>query len=234
MIGVDDEKEVRLRFPGEDLTQTNLDLDDGGWGELIDVELPSEGPEREDVINEDEDRDDDEPSENEIRPDRSVLLMPSTISPLAIPGLNIGHLVEAELELRKGQANDSLEGLMLALCTQGLLLRTTVRNAEGTKTKTRAFNEVTKVRREVEENVRSYRRARKAMLALSTDQELLKQYQVIGKEDLRTADVTDERRLGQSTENLAWFWKIGANKAGKHEWTKECELLICILLVEHC
>lgn len=71
--------------------------------------------------------------------------------------------------------------------------------------------------------MKSYRRARKAILAPSPDPELLKQYQPIGKEDLRTADVTDERRLGQSKENLAWFWKLGANKAGKHEWTTECE-----------
>lgn len=223
MLGVDDAKEVMLRLAEEDLAKTNLDLDDEGWGQLVDVELASESPGIGDLLDGDEDMDDEEPLENEVRPDRSVLLMPSTISPLVVAGLNISHLVEAELELRKGQSNDSLDGLMLALCTQGLLLRTTVRNAEGTKTKTRAFNEVTKVRREVEANVRAYRRARKAILALSTDPELPKQYRPIGKGDLKTADVTDERRLGQSNDNLAWFWTLGAEKAGKHEWTEECE-----------
>lgn len=229
MLGVDDEKEVMLRLAEEDLARTNLDLDEEGWGQLVDMELNSDAPGMEDVLDGDEDGDDEEPLENEVRPDRSVLLMPSMISPLALSSLNIGHLVEAELELRKGQANDSLEGLMLALCTQGLLLRTTVRNADGTKTKTRAFNEVTRVRREVEANVRSYRRARKAILALSTDPALPKQYQPIGKGDLRTADVTDERRLGQSTDNLAWFWKLGAEKAGKHEWTEECESCMYVI-----
>lgn len=229
MFGVEDEKEVMLRLADEDLAQTNLDLDEEGWGQLVDVELTPDAPEVQDMMDEDEDRDDEEPLENEARPDRAVLLMPSSVSPLGISQLNIHHLMEAELELRKGQANDCLEGLMLALCTQGLLLRTTIRNANGTKTKTRAFNEVTKVRREVEANVRSYRRARKAILALSTDPELPKQYKPINTEDLKTADVTDERRLGQSTDNLAWFWRLGAEKAGKHEWTEECEWCIFIL-----
>lgn len=147
MLGVEDEKEVPLKSTGEDLAQTNLDLDEEGWEQLIDVELPSDSLEREDSVDEDDDDDGDDgiPFGHEVRPDRAVLLMPSRISPLAILGLNIGHLVEVELELRKGQANDSLEGLMLALCTQGLLLRTTVRNAEGTKTKTRAYDEVRKI-----------------------------------------------------------------------------------------
>lgn len=227
IIGVDDEKDLLLRFAGENLSQTNIDLDEEGWGQLIDVELTSDTypSDVQDTIEQDEDGDDEQPVENEIRPDRSILLMPSAISPLVISRLNVGHLVEAELELRKGQANDSLEGLMLALCTQGLLLRTTVRNADGTKTKTRAFNEVTKVRREVEAHVRSYRRARKAILALSIDPELPKKYLPINKDDLKTADITDERRLGQSTDTLAWFWKLGSEKAGKHEWTEECEFL---------
>lgn len=228
MLGVEDERDVLFRLFEEDLAKTNLDLDEEGWGELIDVELTSDSQEMQDTMDDDEDRDDEGPVENEVRPHKSVLLMPSAISPLEISKFNIGHLVEVELELRKGQANDSLEGLRLALCTQGLLLRTTVRNAEGTKTKTRAFNEVTKVRREVEANVRSYRRARKAILALSTDSELPKQYQPIHKGDLKTADVTDERRLGQSNDNLAWFWKLGAEKAGKHEWTEECKLYMRI------
>lgn len=223
-LGVDDEKDVMLRLASEDLSKTNLDLDEEGWGELVDVEFGPDSEEIEDLNDDDEDREDEDPVEDGIRPDRSVLLMPSSISPLAISKLNIGHLKEAELELRKGQANDSLEGLMLALCTQGLLLRTKVRNAEGTKGKTRAFDEVTKVRREVEASVRSYRRARKAILSLSMDPQLAEQYKPIVKSDLRTADITDERRLGQSNDNLAWFWRLGAENAGKDEWTEECEL----------
>lgn len=119
VIGVDEEKDVVLRFAGEDLAQTNLDLDDEGWGQLIDVELTSdtESPEVQDTIEDDEDGDDEQPLENEVRPDRSILLMPSAISPLVISRLNISQLVEVELESRKGQANDILEGLMLALCT---------------------------------------------------------------------------------------------------------------------
>ncbi|KAF7984920.1 hypothetical protein HWV62_9821 [Athelia sp. TMB] len=219
MYRVDEEKQLRLRLGREDLGRTNMDLDKDGWGELIDMELTSDPTDTAYDGEDDEDRLD--PAQSDIRPDRSVLLMPSEISPLVISKLNLTHLADLELEMRKGQANDSLEGLMLALCTQGLLLRTKVRNAQGTKTKTRAFNEVTKVRREVEEHVRSYRRARKAILALSIDPEMPREYQPITTEDLKTQDVTDERRLGQSRDTLAWFWKLGAATADKSEWTEE-------------
>ncbi|KZP06046.1 hypothetical protein FIBSPDRAFT_903076 [Athelia psychrophila] len=90
MFGIYDEKEVTLRLVDEDLAQTNLNLDEKGWGALNDVELTPDAPE-----------------------------------------LNIHHLMEAKQELQKGQANDC-QGLMLALWTQGLLLRTTIRNANST------------------------------------------------------------------------------------------------------
>lgn len=213
-----------MRLGGEDLAQTNIDLDEEGWGELIDIELLSdelEQPEGRD----NEVQDDEEPLQNQVIPETEVLLMPSSLSPFIIRRLKLEHLMDLELKMRIGQLNDSLDGLMLALCTQGLLLRTKVRNASGTKTKTRAFNEVTKVRREVESHVRSYRRARKALHALSIDTDLLNRYPPIKLEDLGTADLTDERRLGQSEDTLAWFWKLGAGQADKNKLKEECELL---------
>lgn len=229
IYGVEDVDDLHLRLPGEDLTQTNTDLDEEGWGELIDVELPSdeqESLEREGNDSDNEGEDDVVSLQTRGSPDKDTLLMPSSLSPFVVQRLKLEHLTDLELKLRIGQLNDSLDGLMLALCTQGLLLRTKVRNASGTKTKTRAFNEVTKVRREVEFHVRSYRRARKALLALSVDVELINRYPPINKEDLKTADFTDERRLGQSTDTLAWFWKIGAGEADKNELKEECEFHI--------
>ncbi|KZP17769.1 hypothetical protein FIBSPDRAFT_894008 [Athelia psychrophila] len=45
MLGVDDETEVLLRLADENPANTNLDLDEEGWGQLIDVELTSDAPE---------------------------------------------------------------------------------------------------------------------------------------------------------------------------------------------
>ncbi|KAF7969638.1 hypothetical protein HWV62_26773 [Athelia sp. TMB] len=212
----------RPSFLLEDLSQTNTDLDDEGWGELIDVELDEQDLFESGVKDSDSEVEDEvESLQPSGRPDKDTLLMPSSLSPFVVQRFRLQHLADLELKLRIGQLNDSLDGLMLALCTQGLLLRTKVRNASGTKTKTRAFNEVTKVRREVEFHVRSYRRARKALLALTVDVELINHYRPINKEDLKTADFTDERRLGQSTDTLAWFWMIGAGEAGKNELKEE-------------
>ena len=230
ILGAEDETDLILNRGGEDLAQTNADLDEGGWGELIDLEVDSHSTNYGEELDEDQ-REDEEQLEDEGRPDEKVLLMPSSISREIMLRMKLGHLSDQELEMRIGQVNDSLEGLMLALCTQGLLLRTKVRNADGTKTKTRAFNEVTKVRREVESHVRSYRRARKAIHALSTDPDLLQHYPPIQKADLKTVELTDERRLGQSRDTLAWFWRLGAEKADKNEWTEECEFVDSSLIM---
>ncbi|KZP29569.1 hypothetical protein FIBSPDRAFT_884962 [Athelia psychrophila] len=177
MLGVDDEKEVMLRLAEEDLARTNLDLDEEGWGQLVDMELNSDAPGMEDVLDGDEDRDDEEPSENEVRPDR-----PSGGGGAGIVQGDYCFGQQSEMQMAPRQR----QGLSMA--SQG----------SGERSKP---------------------------MYGPTDPALPKQYQPIGKGDLRTADVTDERRPGQSTDNLAWFWKLGAEKAGKHEWTEEYYLL---------
>lgn len=159
----------------------------------------------------------------EVSPEAVKLPLPSSLSTSLIKKLKIENLANNELEMRQGQANDAIDGLMLALCTQWLLLCIEVRRASGTKTKTRAFGQVAKARKEVEAHVQSYRRSRKAILALSTDQALIEKYRPITKSDIKTSDVTDERQLGQSMDTLAWFWRLGTDKADKNEWTEECK-----------
>jgi len=60
-------------------------------------------------------------------------MMPSSLNATDIIHLGVEDLAAQELELRKGQANDALERLRLALANKALLWRTKVHAANTTK-----------------------------------------------------------------------------------------------------
>ncbi|KAI6003370.1 hypothetical protein EDC04DRAFT_2583493, partial [Pisolithus marmoratus] len=62
--------------------------------------------------------------------------------------------------------------------------------------------------------VRSYQRARQAILRLDPDGNMAEKYQEILPEDLAVSkEVTEENRFGQGTSKLAWFWVIDGEKS---------------------
>jgi hypothetical protein len=63
---------------------------------------------------------------------------------------------------------------------------------------------------------------------LDTSAEILQKYQPITSKDLTVnKDVTEENRLGQSSDVLAWFWRIEGVELGTSQlWTEECECMV--------
>jgi hypothetical protein len=56
----------------------------------------------------------------------------------------------------------------------------------------------------------AYRHARSALQHLEADPEYLQTLLPITDEDLKVAgDLTNERRFGQRSDTLPWFWRIG-------------------------
>jgi hypothetical protein len=62
----------------------------------------------------------------DVMPERMSLFLPSSLDPADVKKLGLEGLAKQELELRKGQANDTLDKLRLALGNQALLYRTRV------------------------------------------------------------------------------------------------------------
>jgi hypothetical protein len=100
--------------------------------------------------------------------------------------------------------------------------------ANTTKKCTRAWDDIKSARREVEKNVRSYHRARRAIINLGADEETMLTYKVVRPTDLKmSGDVVDPSRLGQRNDALAWFWRIPGNSAEQDDsWIQECTLSI--------
>lgn len=63
-----------------------------------------------------------------IKPEDTSIFMPSSVKYTALQKLGLESMALKELELRKGQANDALEGLRLALGHKALLYRNKVSN----------------------------------------------------------------------------------------------------------
>jgi hypothetical protein len=177
-----------------------------------------------------EDGEDDEDDDEAIteNPERLRLAMPSSLGRGCIVSLGLKTLAMQELELRKGQANDALEDLRLALGHKALLWRTKVRTAKNNKERTRAWDDIKIARRQVEKNVRHYHRARRALVSLGADDKIMSQYKVIGTNDLQlSGDVLDPSRLGQRNDTLAWFWRLGTSNSDQdNSWMEECKSLI--------
>ena len=68
----------------------------------------------------------DEERERIIKPETMPLFMPSSLDQADLKRMGLVDLAKKELELRKGQANDVLEELRLALGHKSLLFRTKV------------------------------------------------------------------------------------------------------------
>jgi hypothetical protein len=156
-------------------------------------------------------------------PEKIPLLMPSAMGKDNINTDHMKALASQELKLRQGQANDCLKHLRLALGHKALLFRMRVRNASSVKERTKAWDDVKTARRQVDKHVRGYHRARSAMVRLGAGAEVLGMYLVIERKDLALSrDITDENRLGQRNDKLAWFWSVGRDSSANNAWMTEC------------
>ncbi|KAI6009101.1 hypothetical protein EDC04DRAFT_2610741 [Pisolithus marmoratus] len=153
----------------------------------------------------DDDEGDWEAPEEEVEELASELMsiwMPTSIGATKLTELGLHDLLKEERELRIGQANDCLDQLRTDLGNKAML--------EGTRTK----REIQKVVARVNKHVRSYQRARQAILRLDPDGNMAEKYQDILPEDLTVSkEVTEENRFGQGTSKLAWFWVIDGEKS---------------------
>ncbi|KAI5987303.1 hypothetical protein EDD15DRAFT_2389608 [Pisolithus albus] len=142
----------------------------------------------------------------------------STISHLPLPS-NVGvdrchaagvhALLDMELQLRIGQANDALHGLRLALADKAVVFRGVVRQAKTYSTRTRAWQIVNSIDSSVKQHAAIYRRCREAMIALGADVDTLSRFQELLNSHLTvdTAAFTQNAHSHRSS-NLPWFWSI--------------------------
>ena len=154
-----------------------------------------------------------------------TLWMPFYIGASYLKEAGLEDLVEKEVQLRTGQANDSLDKLRTHLGHKAILYRMNFRSSTSVRTDTRSKQDIRRVALKITRDVRSYHRARESLSRLGASQDILQKYQLIKPNELGVSkDITEENRLGQSSNILPWFWRIGGNQPGPSGiWDEECK-----------
>lgn len=166
----------------------------------------------------------DEAEAQSVLPESVVLPLPSNIISVNLSPTTIDSMKTTERELRRGQANDTLEGIRIGLANKSLLLQTDVNQSNSTKQSTRAWASVRNAQSQILLHARGYQRAWQALQYIGTAEDL-DIYQKLERKDLVVVkDITMTKRYGQGSDSLAWFWRIGPSEdkiTGK--WMEECE-----------
>jgi hypothetical protein len=190
----------------EDLDQLDFDEVDGegAWLAADDEEIGEEEP--------------------EITPEDVTLYLPSNFKLHQRKDLGWQELGDMELQLREGQANDSLERLRECLAEKSLRFRKELRSAKGQKKTTRAWDSIHRMEDQIKQAVVTYGVARDAIGELGKAADL-ERFQKIAKSDLKmSGDIVEENRVGQRSSVLPWFWRLDRKVKGHcGNYEKECK-----------
>lgn len=215
-----------------DRLQTRIDA----WRRKAEVYLPLQDEEDtwEDLLGDtvgdqsDTDTDDSHCSEPQITESNAAGL--PELSPLYLPSsLSADRWAperEKELTLRQGQANDALHNLRIGLGQKSLIFRKQVRVANSQQKKTRAWSELNAIESSVRRYAQIYNKARKAMIRLGADTQLLGRYRILKRSELKASTViATPNGAGQRNAHLAWFWTMDIQRDTENDnWMEECKL----------
>ncbi|KAI6154969.1 hypothetical protein BKA82DRAFT_4010664 [Pisolithus tinctorius] len=160
-------------------------------------------------------RDSNDKTDDPFLPDRpghqevSDVPLPSYIRVQYFHDMGLGSLVEQEIHLRQGQANDALHELRLALVDKAMIFRTDVRKGGNYTMTTWAWGWISNAEAMVQRHAAIYRQCRKQLIALGAGEDILGKYQELNRADLTvSATIADPNARGHRDDTLAWFWTV--------------------------
>ena len=156
--------------------------------------------------------------------EREQITLPSALKQEEIDCLSLNDIATIEFELRKGQVADTLDKLCLALSEKSLCFRTEVHNADSQWTTSWAWDNIHKLDTEAQKSQSTYHQVQNALKRLDIKPEYLATLHDIGDKDLKVSgDLTDERRFGQQSDMLPWFWMTGEPVGTSGSRMQECK-----------
>lgn len=207
MNPVCDEDEAEWSTDEEENEEELTDDDDELWE--VDVEKESNG-----------DIKDKNSAEDATQPEHMILPLPSSKGKKWCVSNGLMALMEKEIQLRIGQANESLQDIRNELGYKTYLYMER-RKQNRTQESNRRSGHVFRVSAmNLNKHVNKYKQAYDALEALgATDN-----FQPIQNSDLKiNMDIAEEKRFGQSQDTLSWIWTSGqrAMEGGTSEKQKE-------------
>ena len=185
-----------------------------GLMHLHHVEDIEDIPENIEVLDDEASDDEDDPflpsakelftGEPELRP----LFMPSTLGYKRCARLKLQKVADKEIALRKGQANDALDGLHSGIGEKSFRYWQQLHHAKGNIQSTRAHSTIHTVGRELNHHCWVYGFACQALITLGAESaENSEHYKPVLLRDLQTSNIIfNPNAPGQRNQRLAWFW----------------------------
>ena len=197
----------------EDTEEQQIVIKIGEWeaegeGEVGDEELGGE------LLNDDE----------EIPLEKQFLPLPYSRKCTAHSSDRIQRLIEKQLQLEQGHANDALHKVRLAIGHKSFLYRHQYRHAPNYDTRTRSGKSIRTTQANATYNADIYTACRTAMEALGAGDEVLEKYKKLAREDLRAnTSISDPNPRGARNERLSWIWGMHRPDDESTDWMDECE-----------
>lgn len=159
------------------------------------------------------------------QPEKFTLSLPSTLGLQTCKRRQLQHAVEAEIQIRIGHCNDSLQAIRLYIAKKSMLYKTEVRPAINTKGKTRAYHKVQAADATLRCQAQIYRKSRAALKTLQAAQDVLQRFKELQAVDLTTTSTFLHPSVeGRKHKHLAWFWLLDAGGDSADENVMiECE-----------
>jgi hypothetical protein len=159
-----------------------------------------------------------------VQPETTTIPLPSSLGTAWCKRHGNRLVVEQEIGLRQGQANDALHQIRISLAHKSFLFRTSIRNANSQQKKTRAWQSLHSTESTVRHHAAVYNKARKALLSLAAPPSLMAKYMVLHRSDLVVSTaVVDVRKPSRTDATLAWFWNLDVQgDTESHGWMAEC------------
>ena len=153
-----------------------------------------------------------------------VLPLPSYLGKHHFYKLGVGGLVDQELQLRQGQANNTLHELQLALADKAVIFQKDVRHATNYNRNTRAWAKIATTEAIVQRHARIYHQCCMQMMALGASPDILSWYQELRDIDLRVSTaIANPNARGHRDDTLAWFWTMDVPwDTAINNWMSEC------------
>ena len=170
------------------------------------------------------------PSSEALSPESIPLPLLSSFCDNGIPD-RLRRIVKIELELRKGQANDALHSLRIAIAQKSFIFRTRIRKnapTTGYAKRLRSYGEARGIKTTIGFSAKVYTTTRKAMERLGATNSDLSMYRNLTQQDLvASTAVMEPNARGQSRVKLSWIWHI-VSDAENTQFVNECKSLFLI------
>ena len=153
-----------------------------------------------------------------VHPEMKLVSMPSTWNSVD------SHISRAvELHLRVRQAANTLTSLRDLIAEKSFQYSDVIRVAPSKGVRTRARSTIATLNYRIGYHCRVYNRCRSAMVKLGAEKEVLDNFRILNRQDIRSSSaLLNPNEPGSSRLKLSWIWQTADTTSTTSEGLREC------------